>query len=81
MIDCFRMLAELQEAGLTNVEVARRLGKRPSTIEYWKSDPTHIPRFDNAVRLILLYAEVLGKSEIRVLVSTTTYKLVVTPTM
>lgn len=77
MIDCFRILAELQAAGLNNKEVARRLGKPVTTVEYWKEG--HIPRFDNACQLLSLYAQVVRPPEIRVFFSTTVYKVVVTP--
>ena len=79
MIEPFVMLAEMQKCGLSNSEVASRLGKRPSVIEYWKAN--HIPRADNYLRLLMLYCDVVRPNEIRVLVSTDAYKLVVTPAM
>lgn len=78
MINCFVMLSELQKKGVDNAEVARRLGKYPSLIEYWK-DPDHIPRADNYFLLLHLYFQVVQPPEIQVLVSSRAYKVVVTP--
>ena len=58
-LDCFRMLADLDAAGVSNAEVSRRLGhKSRSTVENWKnrgSQPTLVQR----VRFEALYAYVM----------------------
>lgn len=54
LLDCARMLTELGSAGISNAEVARRLGVMPSTVQRWKSGSE--PGYSMGVRLIDLHA-------------------------
>lgn len=58
-LDCFRLLNEMDKAGVNNAEVARRLGKGKSTIQYWKSGGE--PCWSEGNRLIALHAYVTAE--------------------
>lgn len=53
-LNCFRLLAELQAAGVNNAEVARRLGVTGSTVQRWKDGSE--PGYSAGKRLIDLHA-------------------------
>jgi transposase-like protein len=57
-LDCFRLLQEMAEAGVSNKEVARRLGKPPSTIEGWKAGAQ--PSWSEGQRLLQIHAYVMS---------------------
>jgi DNA-binding transcriptional regulator YiaG len=59
-LDCFRLLADMQKAGVNNREAARRLGKPASTVQRWKEGAE--PCYSDAVRLIDLHEYVTRKS-------------------
>ncbi len=80
MTDWFRMLHELKCAGVANSTVAKRLGLHNNAILSWKNGITQ-PRFDHAVNFIMLYCEVVKPTDCQLIVSTSAYKLVVTPAM
>lgn len=58
LIDCFRLLADLSEAGISNAEVARRLGKHKTTIFTWKEGISE-PGYSDGLRLIQIHAYVM----------------------
>lgn len=53
-LNCFRLLAELNAAGINNVEAARRLGVAVSTLRGWKAGSE--PGYSDGKRLIDLHA-------------------------
>jgi CENP-B N-terminal DNA-binding domain len=53
-LDCFRLLLELKDAGVSNNEVARRLGVPPTTVQGWKAGAE--PRWSDGERLRQLHA-------------------------
>jgi len=57
MIDWFRILTELDRAGINNSEVARRLGHHPSTIHRWKMNENE-PPYSDGIRLIEIHSYV-----------------------
>lgn len=87
MIDCFRILAELSAAGLSNAEVARRIGVHPNSISLWKNQPDGkaLPRVDHYLSLVLLYCQVcepqITQHIVCIRISSSIYNLTVTPTM
>lgn len=58
-LDCFRLLAELAAAGVNNAAVARKLGKRRSTITRWKAGSE--PSYSMGCSLVALHAAVTSK--------------------
>ena len=52
-LDCFRLLAELQHAGVSNSEAARRLGEPVSTVRSWKRGTE--PLYSAGKRLVDLH--------------------------
>ncbi len=57
-LDCFRLLAEMHDAGVNNTEVARRLGRPQSTIRRWKGGSE--PGYTDGKRLLDLHAQVIA---------------------
>lgn len=60
-LDCFRLLADLQQAGVNNSEVARRLGKSRTTVTRWKGGAE--PTYSDGLRLIELHAYVTNVAD------------------
>ena len=52
-LDCFRLLAELSAAGVSNSEAARRLDKPISTVRSWKGGAE--PLYSDGKRLVELH--------------------------
>lgn len=59
-LDCFRLITDMQYAGVTTKEVARLLGKPPSTVQNWKAGTR--PRWEDAERLIELHEVITSKA-------------------
>lgn len=60
-LNCFRLLKELDEAGVSNREAARRLGVPPSTVRSWKQGAA--PRWHDGERLRQLHAYAVPEKE------------------
>lgn len=60
MLDCFRLLADLDRAGVNNSEVARRMGLSPSTIYRWKMGELE-PSYSHGCRLIEIHAYAIAR--------------------
>jgi hypothetical protein len=58
-VDWFRVLADLQYAGCSNSEAALFLNIPLSTLRGWKDGSE--PRHCDGVRLVSLWAEIIGK--------------------
>lgn len=80
MIDFFRMLHEMKGAGVSNCEVARRMEIHHNTLRNWKMG-VGSPKVDEAFRFVMIYCEVVKPTVAQTFVSTTAYKLIVTPAM
>lgn len=55
-LDCFRLLAEMDKAGMCNAEVARRLQKPATTIQRWKDGAE--PGYTDGCNLVELHVSV-----------------------
>lgn len=55
MIDWFRIISELDRAGVNNSEVARRMGRSVSTIHRWKMKEAE-PNYPDGCRLLEIHA-------------------------
>lgn len=58
-LDVFRMLSEMADAGVSNAEVARRLGVAQSHLHRCKMEECEL-RYSAAIRLIEIHAYVIA---------------------
>ena len=59
-VDWFRILADLQHLGLSNVCVSKALGVPPRTLGSWKNDGSE-PRYSDGDALIEFWAKTTGR--------------------
>lgn len=59
-LDCFRLLADLNRAGMSNAQVGRKLGKGRSTVQKWKLGAE--PGYTDGCRLVALHASVTANA-------------------
>jgi len=60
-VDWFRVLADLQHLGLTNLDVSQRLNIPNRTVGGWKNEGAE-PRHSDGEALLALWREVTGKT-------------------
>ncbi len=61
MTDWFKILSDLDHAGVNNSEVARRMGRSASTVYRWKMNEAE-PSYSDGVRLMEIHAYVTSSA-------------------
>ena len=57
-MDCFRLITEIERAGVSNIELARRLQVPRSTLLGWKAGSE--PRWTDGQKLVMAHGEICG---------------------